>query len=266
MNVSLGGVFVFPCNESALYMAGLNFFKTTSLAHLRQLLNEEPHDKVRDLCRAALIVNGSHAAFDDDCRTIVSLLGNAGHSLHCRSGCSACCKQAILSNPFEAVLIGFHLAAEPEKLASFQMRYERWDAETKSMRCAFPNWAELMLQDGVDDGSFDHKAFTAHCPFLVDDKCQIYPIRPYGCRSYVAFSESCRNPDTPEQRPGRQGIGAGTLTSFHQDRLKLLGVLWERFGLDASKARGRFLPDQVQLVLAGDVDTLLDQCISPSLV
>jgi Fe-S-cluster containining protein len=251
-------------SSSAFYIAGWSFPRTISLADLRQVLDDVPYDTNQALCLAAQMVHGSLAAFDAEYQCFVAHLLSTGHLVPCRTGCSACCEQAILSNPFEAALIGMYLTGEPTKLANFRTQFERWDSQTRTMRDSFPSWAEHLLCHGVDDGSFDHTEFSAPCPFLVNDLCQIYPVRPYGCRSYLALSDCCRSPKEPGQKPGRHGVGAGLYSKFHQNRELFLGLLWERFRIDSRKARGHFLPDLVKLFLEGKVEELLNQCVLPA--
>lgn len=135
------------------------------------------------------------------------------------------------------------------------------DANTWRMRRAFPAWAARMSLTGEDDGGFDHDGFTEPCPFLVEDKCAVYPVRPYCCRNYLAWSPECRYPTTPGRIPGRRGTGAGTITTFHQNRLLLLNLLWAKFGVDGARARGHFLPDLVLASLDGDDEALFAQCL-----
>lgn len=255
-----------PQNEHhagfSLYSAGIQFFITASPQEFSRTIARFVKDR-GDILPTTHVIHGSHTFFDSIHTLLTEQIASSGRSIYCTTGCSACCKQVILSNPFEAALIGFNLARDKEKLERFLERYAGWDAETKAMRSRFPGWAARRALHGVDDGSFDQMEFTAHCPFLADDLCQIYPWRPYGCRSYLALSESCIRPSEPGQRPGRQGMGIGMSTSFHQRRQQLLGLLWQAFGVDPAKTRGHFLPDLVKHFLDGDIAGLLARCRLP---
>ena len=242
-----------------LYSAGQEFFRTASVDDLLATLGV--FSCAKDVSLMAHVIYGSHAFFDSIYSLIIEQLCSSGCKVHCEVRCSSCCKQVVVSNPFEAALIGIALSGSARKRAAFDKNYARWDAETSLMRPKFSGWVEQQMTHNVDDMSFDHVQFTARCPFLVDDLCQIYHLRPYSCRSYLALSDKCKHPDDPKQKPGRQGIGIGMSTVFHRRRSQLLSVLWNQFGVNAAKTRGHFLPDLVKCYLDGDIEKLFGLCL-----
>ncbi len=250
-------------DAESYYLAGRDFFKGDAPEKCVISHSEAVADKGKALKLCAEVMRGAHAALDLEYAQVVNHLACTGRPSPCGVGCSACCKQAILSNPFEAVLIARHLAQSSERADLFWGNFGRWDARTRELRATFPNWAARMVLHGDDDGSFAHGAFTEPCPFLVDERCLAYAVRPYGCRSYLALSDACRTPTEPGKIPGRQGVGVGMSSGFHQRRQQLLGLLWGLFGVSAARTRGHFLPDLVKLALVKDIDALLGQCIVP---
>lgn len=247
--------------ESPFFGTGLRFFTDETPTEPAAALCEADGDTDEILYRYAEVFRGAHAALDEEYSQAMEHFARAGQPSPCGVGCSACCKQVILSNPFEAMLIARYLATPGNPLRSFLARYEHWDARTRDMRRAFPGWAARMVLHGEDDGSFDHRAFSEPCPFMEDDRCVVYPVRPYGCRSYFALTDDCRNPTKPGLIAGRQGIGVGMSTGYHQRRQQLLGLLWGQFGVSAARTRGHFLPELVKLALEADLHTLLIRCV-----
>lgn len=87
----------------------------------------------------------------------------AGTPVACSKGCSACCKNP--SVPFtEPELLGISWFAS-EVLAG--------EARTKVM------------------GQLETHMSRSECPFLVDELCSIYPVRPLICRQFMVLNRPC---------------------------------------------------------------------------
>ena len=84
----------------------------------------------------------------------------------CRSGCAHCCHQAVGVTPPEVFAIHEHLRATraPAELAAVVRRIRAADDRTRGMTSA-----ERLSPD-------------LPCPFLVDERCSIYEVRPLACR------------------------------------------------------------------------------------
>lgn len=254
-----------PCNtakEWDICIESWKFFKTSSLSMIQQEMTTWTDDVFESLYKAAIMTQGRNAALDDDVSFITLQHAKAGHKTPCLPGCSACCKQAITATPFEAALVGIYLLKHPEICNIFLDNYTLWDGETKNTRDSFMDWAQQLYAANVDDGRFRYTDFHAPCPFLVDDLCQIYPVRPYCCRSYLAISNSCRYPVGQDERPGFNGIDVGSYTDFKKHNNKLLELLWRHFGIDQKKTKVRLLPDLVYRFLNGDSEALLGYCLT----
>jgi hypothetical protein len=158
-------------------------------------------------------------------------------------------------------LVGIYLINNTALCDSFFNNYIEWEAETKSIRDEFMEWARQLYSTSVDDGRFKYTDFRTPCPFLVDDSCQIYPVRPYCCRSYLSISDCCQHPATPDERPGFKGIDVGSYTDFKQHNEMFLDLLWKHFKIDRKETRARLLPDLVYNFLSGDVEELLSYCL-----
>lgn len=248
--------------DAALVEAAQRYFVDPSPARLLALASPNPEPVPQEMRRATLLIQGAHAAIDEEVRVISEKLAEGGQPVVCRGGCDACCKQAILAYPFEAALIGTHLQQRPDKLALFEEGYARWDRQTRHMRDDFMAWARRSYREQRDDGSFRFTDFREPCPFLANELCQIYPVRPYACRGYLALSQSCPRPVDPAHRPGFQGMDVGAYTAFQKSRKPFLELLWRRFGIEPDQTRDRLLPDLVRVFLDQGAAGLLDACLS----
>lgn len=87
----------------------------------------------------------------------------------CRKGCSACCRRpGVPMNQLEAQGISWY--------ASEQLTGE--------------------LRGKVKQQLLLHKATTA-CPFLVDNICAVYPVRPLACRHFLVSGNACSEGEDP---------------------------------------------------------------------
>jgi len=114
----------------------------------------------------------------------------AGQAIHCRKGCSACCRRFMLGlSPPEVLFLLEAMATMPPNLR--QQASQRLEAATRSLQArGIPaalaqadddRAARAILSDWWEDNRFD-------CPFLVDDSCAIYPIRSIVCREFASLS------------------------------------------------------------------------------
>jgi len=98
-----------------------------------------------------------------------------GTPIACAAGCSACCKNPTV--PF----------TKPEMQGISWYASEVLDGEIRSR---------------VTERLQNH-ASTTECPFLVDDRCSIYPVRPLICRQYMVRGQQCEvGENVNDDRPG----------------------------------------------------------------
>lgn len=209
------------------------------------------------------MIQGCNAAFDEEFTLITACLLADGHTIPCFAGCSACCRQAIVATPFEAALIGVYIKNDPVKLDMFTKNYDKWNMETKGLRDEYVAWVERCFLRGQNDGSFHYSDFNTPCPFLVDNLCRIYPVRPYCCRAYLALFECCSNPIVKGRKPGFQALDVCSETDFYKRRKEFIKMAWEHFDIDPAKTRTRLLPDLVHLFLNNSMEEFLNACVSP---
>lgn len=129
----------------------------------------------------------------------VAIVNAEGFQVSCRAGCAACCRQLIPLSIFEAeYLTQWIRTLPPAQQEALEARFhatlltlrdhgllERMDPALWSANS--PDAPRLAL---------DYLAAKVPCPFLVDESCSIYPIRPLVCREYLVTSppEFCAAP------------------------------------------------------------------------
>jgi Fe-S-cluster containining protein len=100
----------------------------------------------------------------------------------CKKGCSSCCTQNVTIT-----------AIEGEEILRYARKQGKsnWIAERLSLprtytklRLSTNDFAKACL-DGKDVTPETHNDM-APCPFLEDNICMIYPVRPFGCRFFVS--------------------------------------------------------------------------------
>lgn len=123
----------------------------------------------------------------------------AGFPISCHAGCAACCRQMVPVNVFEAEALTAWLHTLPEeRRAEIEKRFHRALSDLRDAgvieKVLDPKWV-------LDEGFATEIArtyFNAHvaCPFLENENCGIYSIRPLACREYMVTSpaELCRDP------------------------------------------------------------------------
>jgi len=129
----------------------------------------------------------------------VQIAESEGYSVSCRAGCASCCRQLIPLNLFEAEQLAVWISALPEERQA--QLVGRFDAAVRQLsQAGILGRMDPSLQT---PGSPEQKALAVDyirqrvaCPFLEDESCGIYPIRPLICREYLVTSppENCVDP------------------------------------------------------------------------
>jgi Fe-S-cluster containining protein len=124
----------------------------------------------------------------------------AGATVSCAKGCSACCRaQPVPVTPPEAFALLTLVEALPApRRAEVEARFA-----DRERRLADAGLADAFLQRDPamtpQDARALAKAYFAlglACPFLEDDACSIHPQRPFVCRQYLVASDPalCADP------------------------------------------------------------------------
>jgi Fe-S-cluster containining protein len=116
----------------------------------------------------------------------------AGRTVSCAKGCSACCRrQPVPVTPAEAHALAARVQAQPE--ARRERLTERFADAAERLRKA-GLFALFMRDDPISTPEQAREAATGYmalglaCPFLDDEACSIHAHRPFVCRQYLVSS------------------------------------------------------------------------------
>lgn len=135
---------------------------------------------------------------------LIKLAVERGKSISCRKGCSFCCSQHICATLQECEAIVFWLYQHDNERRHFLSRYPIWRNKVsgnnvfEQLSKDAASFMNNPLASGVKDAfmktSDEYRQLDIPCPFLVNNACSIYPIRPLVCASCVSLSPSdeCR--------------------------------------------------------------------------
>ena len=159
-----------------------------------------------------------------------------GFEVSCKKGCGACCRQLVPLSPPEAAMIFEFVESMPEpRKSEVAMRFALAEKRLHENRL-FEKLEELQNLLTSDD---DYKTIVQEyfqeqipCPFLRDETCSIYEVRPSMCREYVVTSpaENCKQP--LDRKISRLPISlrlsealARTWASLHDEHIKLIPLI-----------------------------------------
>ncbi len=107
----------------------------------------------------------------------------------CKRYCSQCCTRNVTLTTLEGYNIAEYLVSN-KKSALFEnlkdeSSHKRFKPEITTNRLA-----DLCIQ-GKDIPDEDSDSAWGSCPFLQDNECPVYLVRPFGCRCFVSY-HNCR--------------------------------------------------------------------------
>ena len=128
-----------------------------------------------------------------------------GKTISCARGCSHCCKMFVVASLQECEAIVHHLYNNEPALRLFLRNFARWNERILRIEGSFRRINTIHARMTAGEASeaeisqFDVECDTyamqdIPCPFLADNACAIYEVRPYVCARIVAItpSEWCR--------------------------------------------------------------------------
>jgi len=129
----------------------------------------------------------------------ITPINATGSGASCKAGCGACCRQIVPLSLFEAEALADWIGTLPD----FQQQELKHRFEEALNRLAGAGLIERMITEDwlahSESGhslSLDYFEARVACPFLENECCSIYPIRPLICREYLVSSapQHCNNP------------------------------------------------------------------------
>jgi Fe-S-cluster containining protein len=132
-----------------------------------------------DARRSTEAVDRAFEVFEERRSKLLRVLAPHGE-LACQEGCSHCCKQQVSVTAVEVFRLVSHLRGD--SVAS------RWDERVNRLRTA----AHAVRGKSAEG----HRGTT--CPFLENDRCCVYEVRPLLCRGANSLdAEACSVPGKP---------------------------------------------------------------------
>jgi len=105
----------------------------------------------------------------------------------CRKGCSVCCTQDVTMTAVEADIIIRFIARQNRQ--PWLLEKLKGGLPPNRPPCTTNEYARACLNgEEIDPGS---GSYDRVCPFLVNDTCTIYQVRPFNCRIF-ASQQTCR--------------------------------------------------------------------------
>jgi Fe-S-cluster containining protein len=100
----------------------------------------------------------------------------------CKKGCAACCTQNVIVTAVEGDLIHRHIR-EKGKMEWLADRLQK-KGKTRKVVMTTNGFAESCLQgEDVEPESYGN---SEPCPFLDNNCCTIYAVRPFSCRCFIS--------------------------------------------------------------------------------
>jgi Fe-S-cluster containining protein len=141
------------------------------------------------------------------------LVRSRSETISCGRGCSTCCYLFVNATIQEAEAVCYYLYQNEDLLARFLENYPGWRAKVKEAGEPFrakeeetapsPGWESARGGRIGDLGAYWRSRIP--CPFLSDNACSIYPVRPIVCAGLIATSpaEWCdpQHPDHERKKP-----------------------------------------------------------------
>lgn len=100
-------------------------------------------------------------------QVVKAILTHSEKSIACKSGCSYCCYLKKETTPVEAIIISDFIRKKFDD-----------DQISGAVTNAKANISEL---ESLSDS--EQIALNQRCPFLIEDRCSIYEVRPIKCRN-----------------------------------------------------------------------------------
>ena len=139
-------------------------------------------------------------------------VASEGDTISCKKGCGKCCILYVFANLQEAECITHYLYQHEEVLQHFLSAYRDWRKGLGMSYSKLPRLDQMIARNlsgklsPQEQSRFraDVDSYTAcrvPCPFLIDDACSIYEVRPFVCASLVSVSptEYCQWDTVPSQ-------------------------------------------------------------------
>ncbi len=125
----------------------------------------------------------------------------AGKAVSCGRGCSHCCKLFVVGSLQECEAIAYYLYTHEPAMRLFLRNFPHWNDRILKIESSFRRMNALHAsitgggaseeeQHQFDAECDTYAAAGIPCPFLDNDACSIYEVRPYVCARLAAVTPS----------------------------------------------------------------------------
>ena len=111
-------------------------------------------------------------------------------SVACERYCATCCTKNVTMTTLEGYHIIRYLALN--RKSQVLLTLARGDDPNRLRPNITTNHLAALLARGEEAPEAKDSVFDGRCPFLADDLCTIYPVRPFGCRCFLS-TQNCRD-------------------------------------------------------------------------
>jgi len=146
--------------------------------------------KIMDLERRKAILNKIYQIYDDFIKD---------YDLACRKGCSGCCTRNVTLTGLEAYGIIEYLK-ENNRADLLQRLKDDKDKKRFQPKISTNQMADLVARDESLPIEPEVDPVWSSCPFLENDICPIYEVRPFECRSFCS-KEYCEEDGFADMDP-----------------------------------------------------------------
>ena len=120
-----------------------------------------------------------------------------GETISCQKGCSYCCLAYMQASVQECEAIVYYLYHNEIALSAFLDNYTHWREKLRQNGDIFKECGQLWqnktnpgaseeAQLALQESEVRYRKQNIYCPFLLDDLCLIYEVRPFTCAGLVA--------------------------------------------------------------------------------
>lgn len=122
-----------------------------------------------------------------------------GKTISCHKGCTICCDELVTISLQEGEAIAYYLYQHDMALSSFIKAFPRWlsevsgheeiltEAEDAKSRGFDGQISFEQMQSISGEASVSYWKLHIHCPFLIDNQCSIYEVRPWACAALFSM-------------------------------------------------------------------------------
>ena len=143
-------------------------------------------------------------------RSLLESLAREGGEISCRKGCSWCCYHYVSVSLAQGMVIVDYLYRRKDLLKQFLDRFEEWRERAESLADDIDRIRNQAMAASTpisrvieETRPLSTRYFESNirCPFLVDDVCSIYSVRPLACSGHHSVSPPDRCAPGSEQKP-----------------------------------------------------------------